>query len=298
MYKSLTVLLFTVLSFTFFSGVGQTTEQTNPPDEILWYRAYFPPVTIPSGADAERGFFDHVMNFIIGNLPEYKHLQRTANFKRIISEMKKGGNSCCPSLYKTNAREEFTSFSIPAVVVLPNGLIITEKNKDKVRPYLNKEGKVSLTRLLEDQRLTLGISNGRIYSGGIDEVLQEYEGKANIYTRSGADVFKGLLSMLFLGRIDYTIGYPTEAKYFSKEQMEYKKYVFYPIEENRISFTLGYFGCPRTDWGDEVIRKVDAILQENRDKEKFLSFYEEWLDDSTKPMYRSIVSDYFKSETK
>ena len=298
MYKSLAVLFITTLSLTLLSGVAKTAEQAITSEEILWYRAYFPPVTIPSGADAERGFFDNIMNYIIENLPEYTHHRQTANFKRIINEMKKGGNSCCPSLYKTDAREKFISFSVPAVVVLPNGLITTKENKDKFEPYLNKEGKISLTSLLKNQGLTLGVSNGRVFSGGIDEVLQQYIGAKNIYARSGADVFKGLLSMLFLGRIDYTIGYPTEAKYFSQEQEEYKKYLFFPIEENSILFTLGYVGCPKTAWGHKVIQNVDEILLKNRDKEFFLSFYEEWLDDSTKPMYRSIINNYFESEKK
>jgi len=98
MYKSLAVLFITTLSLTLLSGVAKTAEQAITSEEILWYRAYFPPVTIPSGADAERGFFDNIMNYIIDYLPEYADHRQTANFKRIITEMKKGGNSCCPSL--------------------------------------------------------------------------------------------------------------------------------------------------------------------------------------------------------
>lgn len=296
MYK----FLFSLLSLSFFltstSGLVHSTEQSPPKKTIVWNRAYFPPVTIPSGPNAERGFFDNVMNFIIKNMPEYTHEQQTANFKRIMNEMKKEGNSCCPSLYKNAAREQFISFSIPAVVVLPNGLITTEKNRDKLKPYLNKNGKISLTRLMDDSSLTLGVSSGRIYSGGIDAVLKQHQSDQNIYTRSGADVFKGLLAMLFLGRIDYTIGYPTEAQYFSQEKTEYRSYIFYPIEESGIPFTLGYIGCPKTTWGAEVIKNVDGLLIKHRHTELFLSFYESWLDDATKPMYRSIVNAYFDSE--
>ncbi len=102
--------------------------------------------------------------------------------------------------------------------------------------------------------------------------------------------------MLFLGRIDYTIGYPTEARYFANTHPEQTDYLFYPIEENTIRFTLGYVGCPKTKWGEEVIENVNEILKDHRQTKEFLSFYENWLDDSSKLLHESIVNAYFESE--
>ena len=147
-----------------------------PSETIDWYRAYFPPVTIPSGPDAGQGFFDRVHDFLIRRLPEYEHNHRTGNFKRIIAEIKKGQTACCPSLYKTKEREEFVAFSVPAVVVLPNAVITRKDVVDRLEPYLTAENKLKLSEVLKNQNLTLGISNGRVYSGGIDEVLQRFEG--------------------------------------------------------------------------------------------------------------------------
>ncbi len=103
-----------------------------------------------------------------------------------------------------------------------------EINREKLAPYLNKEGKISLTNLLNNQGLISGVSNKRFYSGGIDEVLQQYKGANNIYARSETDVFKGLLSVLFLERIDYTMGYPTEVKFLFQRTDRIQEVAFCP----------------------------------------------------------------------
>lgn len=264
--------------------------------DVVWYRAIFPPVTIPAGIDAGKGFFDQIMNFVIEELPEYRHLHHTANFKRIMMELQKGETTCCPSLYKTKEREQFIEFSIPALVVLPNGIITTGKNRSEFEKYLDPEGKVMLSKLLADQTLTLGISNGRLYSGGIDEILSQYQGSINIHVQSGEDVFYGLMSMMYSGRVDYIIGYPTEAGYHAKNGPQLSDFVYFPIQESQVSFTLGHIGCAKTENGKEIIDRVNSILEKNRHTDTFLGYYESWLDDSTKSLYRSTAREFFRSE--
>lgn len=264
---------------------------------ITWYRAFFPPVTIPEGPDAGTGFFDRVTQVLTGQMPGYEHDHETANFKRIITELKKEKNICCPSLYKTAAREKYIAFSIPAMVVLPNVVITRKAHHLKFLPYLEKDKKINLSRLLQDNKLTLGISNGRKYSGGIDEILAHSTGSANIVVRSGDDVFKGLLRMLLAGRVDYILGYPIEAKYFLRDTAQLDEIQIYVIAENKISFTIGHVGCPKTEWGKKVIQLIDTVLKDHRQTEEFLGFYEHWLDDETKIYYRQIVQQFFENET-
>ena len=106
-------LLFTVLAFS--NELNAAENQPGIP-EIIWYRAYFPPVTITEGDNRDSGFFDKAMDFVIDRLPEYSHKFQTANFKRIVKEIANNDNVCCPSLYKTNEREQYVEFSIPAMV--------------------------------------------------------------------------------------------------------------------------------------------------------------------------------------
>lgn len=289
-----------IISFLFIvcPPVSFATGENEFSKEVNWYRAIFPPVTIPDGKDEGKGFFDQVMNAVIKELPEYSHRHHIANFKRIMMDLKEGENSCCPSLYKTKEREEFIEFSIPAVVVLPNGIITTWGNQSKLEPYVDQDGKIQLSKLLADQTLRLGISNGRLYSGGIDEILSQYRGAKNVTIQSGEDVFYGLMFMMYSGRLDYIIGYPTEAGYHARNDPRFREFVYYPIQESSVAFTLGHIGCSKTESGKEIIDRVNLILMENRQTDAFLRYYESWLDKSTKSLYRSTAQEYFQSEGK
>ena len=265
-------------------------------DTIQWYRAFFPPVTIPEGPDKDTGFFDRINELLIDHMPQYSHEYKTANFKRIIMEMKKGKNVCCPSLYKTEEREALIAFSVPAVVVLPNVVITKKASNDRLQPYLDSSGSLKLSELLHNEDMVLGISNGRKYSGGIDEILARHHGAGHVLLRSGKDVFKGLLHMLDADRVDYILGYPIEAQYFSRSLRNPDDFRIYFIAENKIAFTIGHVGCPKNDWGEQVIRSVDQVLTDHRRTPEFLGFYESWLDKETIGYYRRIVRRYFESE--
>jgi uncharacterized protein (TIGR02285 family) len=284
------------LAFPFFGISFADSGLQNKPENIMWYRAYFPPVTIPSGPDAGLGFFDKVTDLLIQQLPEYDHSHKVANFKRIIVDIKRERNVCCPSLYKTKERDQFVSFSIPAFVVLPNMIITKKVQSKKLKSYIDENNKLKLSELLQKSDLTLGISNGRRYAGGIDEVIEEFKDSGRIYVRSGEDVFKGLLEMLLLDRVDCIIGYPIEAKYFLKKKLNFDKLENHFIAENNIAYTIGYVGCPKNEWGEEIINSVNQILKEHRQKPEYLYFYEYWLDDQTIPVYKKIVNQYFIDE--
>ncbi len=290
--RMVTLLISVILLFPGTSYPRQRSSNQT----ITWYRADFPPVTIVEGPNAGLGFFDRVTDLLSDQLPDYDHRHQVANFKRIIIELKNKKNVCCPSLYKTRERDTFISFSIPAMVVLPNVLITQKSLKDKLGPYLDRNKRVGLTGLLENKNIRLGISNGRKYSGGIDEVLSQFQGAENISIRSGEDVFKGLLDMLFLGRIDCIIGYPIEASYFLKGKPEFNKLQIYFIAENKIDFTIGHVGCPKTEWGEKIIERVNQVLIEHRQTPEYLDFYEHWLNDDTVPFYKKTVADYYDGE--
>lgn len=290
MNKSLSIFYLIILS----TMVPLALAAAEEPREITWFRADFPPVTIPFGEQVNTGFFDKTMKILIEQLPDYTHNFQVANFKRIMMEIESNRNVCCPSLYKTKERERFVTFSVPAMIVLPNGIISSEQNRKKFTPHLDAEGKISLSSLLADNSVTIGISNGRKYSGGIDEILQEFQNSGSILVQSGNDVFRGLMKMMHLGRIDGLIGYPVEAGFFTRKDKELNDFVYYPIKESSVLYTVGYIGCPDTDWGKTVIERVNKIVLEHRDKE-FINFYGEWLDEATRIVHKQIAREYFQS---
>lgn len=283
-----------LLSFITQEIATASDNSKQPENQITWYRADFPPVTILQGQHADSGFFDKTMFFLINHLPGYTHKFKTANFKRIIEELKNNKNVCCPSLYKTADRERFIAFSAPAMVVLPNGIITSKNNLEKLRPHIDQNGMISLRSLLQDNSITTGISIGRIYSGGIDQILSEFKGKKNIFVHSGQNVFFDLLSMMYKGRIDCLIGYPAEAEYFTKNNETFSNQRYIPIKESTVDFTIGYIGCSNNEWGREIIKQIDEVVLEHRDN-TFINFYEDWLEESTKDYHLNLAREYFKT---
>lgn len=288
----LLLLTFSSILITPAASIANANQQNQK--IITWYRADFPPISIPRGSHANEGFFDKIMSFLIERLPEYEHQFQIANFKRIMLELENNNNVCCPSLYKTKDRERFVSFSAPAMIVLPNGIITSKKNSSKFAPHLDANGSISLYSLLRDTKITLGISNGRTYSGGIDQIVQQFDGKNNLLVRSGDDVFQGLMNMMYMGRIDCLLGYPAEAGYFVREHNKDNDFNYYPIKESSVTYTVGHIGCPNNEWGRSVISRIDKIVKQHRNKE-FFDFYDEWLDDATKKSHQNMAQEYFNS---
>lgn len=289
----LCVLAFLLISVFFFQPLTVTAGDTAK--AITWYRADFPPVSIPSGDQKDEGFFDKTMYFLIQQLPEYTHRFEVANFKRIMMEIESGRNACCPSLYKTKEREAYVAFSEPAMIVMPNGIIGSEASRAKLSAHLDSDGKLSLNSFLNDENITVGISNGRVYSGGIDQILEQFQGRKNLMVRSGDDVFRGLISMMQKGRIDCLIGYPVEAGYFARNNGNFNDFVYYPIKESSVDYTVGHIGCPNNSWGRKVIEEIDKVVVQHRDKE-FIDFYGEWLDEDTRTVHRRMAEEHFRSQ--
>lgn len=290
-------LLIRVVLFTcclHIIGLDSTVAQDD--SQLVWYHAFFPPVTITEGPDQGKGFYDKITQHLIRELPQYDHTLQVANYQRMLQEIKDGSRVCCASLYKTAEREKFTAFSVPVVVVLPNGVTIRKDQQDLFKPYITEAGEIELDRVLQDEKLLLGVAKGRKYSGGIDEILAEYANDNNMIKRSGKDVFKGLLGMLAAGRVNYLLGYPVEAQYLAEKAGYRDQILFHPVAGTNQSYTLGYVGCPDTPWGRGVIDNINKVLLENRDTETFYGYYESWLDEKTARNYRKIASDIFQAD--
>lgn len=297
MMKIITILLCT---FCFLvctnSSHSQNSFEPDTRESITWLRPYFPPVTIPSGPDADSGYCDKIINFLIDHLPDYNHHFGTAHYQRILLQIRQEQEVNCSALYKDDERSQYVVFSIPALVVLPNGIVTRKVDRQLFAPYLNEAGELELTKLIQDKNLNLGIAYGRKYSGGIDEIIAAAYPRDNIQERPGEEIFKGLLDMLMHQRIDYTIGYPAEASYLASQEGYSDDISFFHIAETQGQITLGHLGCPNNHMGRKIIERVNKILREHRETPIFLGFYEAWLDDETVNLYRQLALAYFAED--
>lgn len=264
-------------------------EHTLAKDSITWASPRYDPYVILDGPDKGTGISDEIVKLFQVNLSDYDHEQSTANVLRITEELKSGRKFCVPQFIKTPEREAFVYFSsVPSTISPAPGIVL----KNSLLKKLGNDKKMSLAKLLDNERLVLGVIKGRSYGKKIDNLLKKYEGQKNIHARVAGDIYQGLLKMLLADRFDYIIGTPIETHYLSRKYNTIDEIAFVQIIEGDDYF-MGYTACPKTPWGLEVIKKIDKILLKERPTEKYRSFFERWIPNETIGEYRRAYNKMF-----
>lgn len=264
-----------------------------PDNSIKWYKPDFPPLNIVSGPYAGMGYSDKLETYLIDNLSHYQHQELVSPFKRTLRDMKKGLNICSVTLLKKPEREEFVIFSKPARLLLPNSLVVRKQDAVKMEAFLNSQQKVSLEEVIQSGQFRIGYSDGRSYTKPIDRLLKTYKESDVLVGRVGKDNGKGLVSMLAKGHVDIVIQQPVEADFNARLIGSENSYITYPIAEIS-SYTVGYIGCSKTPWGEQVIERVNALIDFAVTQHEFRGFYEEFLDEASKARYREVYDEFFK----
>ncbi len=81
--------------------------------ELIWYHVDSAPGVIRSGPFKGQGYHQYFLKKLQDSMPGYKHIDNSANYSRIIKQLKKS-NSCCIAMYK----KQRTDTSIKPVSVL------------------------------------------------------------------------------------------------------------------------------------------------------------------------------------
>jgi uncharacterized protein (TIGR02285 family) len=281
-----------LLSFLAILLFSCTQESFADSKSITWAHADFEVATILRGPEKGHGTCDRMEQLISSELPEYSYNSMIANYRRIIEEIRFQNQVLCACLLKTKEREDFVEFSIIAQLSLPNGIILLKTNRDKFKPFINADGKVDFGKLVKASQLTLGYSNGRAYSGIIDQIINENKEMTNLYGRSGIDQFEGLVNMMIQGKIDYTIGFPQEKLHFGPMAKSRKELIYLPVE-GMPDYVPVYIGAPKNEWGKEVIGRINKILLKKRHTPEVLSYYDYWIDDNSIVLHHQVANKLF-----
>jgi len=257
-------------------------------DTIFWYQPDFPPYVIIKGADKEYGIQNRVNEYLISRLPEYKHTNiKNANYARILNNLKNQQQGVIGPIFKNPEREKFLLYSKhPCFLVLPNGLVVNRNNKKKFNPYILRDGTLDIEALCKLKKTRIGIVKGRTYKGILDEMINKYQYSKVFTVRHGTDHL-GVIKMLLKNRFDATFGYPIEIKYagFDSE-----------LEVLRIAkmtpYIPSYLAVTKNEWGQTLINKINAIMENNDALAEFYSYYEYWLSETDKTYYQKYLKEY------
>jgi uncharacterized protein (TIGR02285 family) len=263
-------------------------------NEINWYVFPLPPLYIPDGPGKGEGIVDLALQrHLIPGLPGYQHKLIHVPLKRLELMLKDESNACALGLFKNAEREKTMVFSTPFFAQIPPGAMIPRSQIAQLRPYLAAGDKLNLSKLLEDEILTIGVQSGRSYGAAIDELLQAHKGKKNIFFNSAPNAAKSLFQMNALGRVSLILGYPYEANFLNnRDSADFVDLKFYPLQEQP-AFLLGYAVCAKSPFGEQAIEQINTVLARREILDTIATYYEAWLPEDAHPLARLVYNQAF-----
>lgn len=276
------------IAFGLLNGSALFPASVLAKDSVTWMLSDFPPYSILKGKYIREGRHDKVFELLQEHLPDYEHHEMVGSVTRLLSELG-AGKKVCTTLLKTAEREKFIYYSIPMDFDPP--LTVTIKRSKAI--LFNNTKELSFKKLIQNKQLQLGIQSGRSYGKMIDPLLEKYKGQKHIYLREGKELYEGLLKMLISDRLDYILGYPVETVYVGKMLGIEDKVINIPLKEHLNTYSLGCIGCSKTEWGLQIIEKINTILRKQRPTKHYRSIEERWLDENILESYRKAYDRIF-----
>lgn len=273
------VLAVSLLSFEISAGV-----QT-----IIWARWNDPPIFIIEGPYVSEGALNIVENELKHALPQYIHEEIAAGIPRILKEAKAKSPICNAGWLNTPEWSKLFYFSRPIITIPSNGILI----KTSLARDLLKDKKVHSLQSILDKKPGWILGVGRLYGEGIDKVLfkNNYQSNPKIFTVSSS-----LLAhkMLELDRIQYTLGYPFEAQYYNELlKNESDKVVYIPLSDNS-PYVEVVAACPRTEWGEKVIKDINKVLNNKNRLERIDRAFNRWFNSDIQKQLIPVKAKFYK----
>mgnify|MGYP001810510993 CR=1 FL=1 len=227
---------------------------------LTWILSDFPPFIVTDGPSLPgEGFIDFTLRYLIERMPEYQHRYEVAGIARSIGLMEQGAAVCHPALLRTAEREKIAAFSGPVHFVLSHMVVARRDRLERLSRHLNDAGQVELPQMLADPTLTTSLTEKRVFSPAIDKALAEAGPSRNRPTIGVR--FDSPFLQLDAGWIDYIFAYPVEPGWYRKSGRISRDadLVYLPVAGSE-DYVLGGVACTRGEWGEAVIRRINAAV--------------------------------------
>jgi len=262
-------------------------------NEAFWFKADFPPYIIVSGPNNGAGIDDKIADYMIKRLPEYSFSFMYGTYKRVTEQMKALVHGVITPIFKTPERNKYMLFSdVASYLVLPNGLIIKKSEKKKFEPFMLPDGTLDIEALCASGRFVIGFSSGRSYSGILDDIIRKYKDSSILYERTAINQ-AGIMKMLEAKRVHAVFGFPVEIKFAGLENELESLHV-----AKMVPYIPVYFGVPKDEWGQKIIKKLNAIVHDGKVLAEFSGYYEQWLSDEDRQYHKKLTKEYYDNLAK
>lgn len=272
-FSTVVITLFTISLFSHSAWAKDT---------ITWIITEWPPYQYEENG-VYKGYGVEAQHLIEAELAEYEHKTISANFARLISEIKTKNSHCAFGILKAPAREEYGHFSEADLYFLPNVVFM---HKDKFEE-LGNPASISLEKLLSDKKNTFALSVERSFGVTIDNLLEEAKspGHTNIEYLYTGEISNTIFKRLIHKRIDFTIEFPVEGNYIAR-QLGGDQTIVPVIIEEESGLLNSHTICSKNEWGLKVVKRINQALEKIHASNSFQQLYEKKLEDNLIPAYR------------
>lgn len=264
------------------NGFCAETEVKAEINQINWGINSAPPFHIVDGEYAENGLCDTLVDTVHRYLPGVKKHRTLMPHPRISMALERSEHLCFPCVIAKPQGQRGAIYSKPTHVYTAHQIITNEKTANNIKQQYALP--VPLTSLLKNQQLTFGYPAGRRY-GVLQPIIEGQKNMAdNLFVRAGENGPLAILQMIASQRLDYTVDYSIVQRYHQLTSGE--ELHLLPIAENDSQPVIGAIACSNSDWGREVIAKINRVMPQIHSDEAFQNSLAFWFNDDDVQTYR------------
>lgn len=255
---------------------------------INWLAHDFAPYYILNGQYQHQGRDESIISLLEKQLPNITFNRMLIPSGKVIQELSNTSNNVCAlSLYKNDYRKEHIYFTDESSTT---GLSPSIAMHKKLAKALNiaESKEVSLLNLIQDKKLTLGVSMSRSYGQEIDTLINSTP-NIDLVIRPTRDSLASLTYMLNLKRIDILLGYPSEHYYLAKSMHFEENLTQRPLTESP-ALSYGFIGCTKNEQGAKDIAILNEQLKVIKKTQTYNDLLMRWLPEDLRPLLKSRIN--------
>ncbi|MBB1276957.1 transporter substrate-binding domain-containing protein [Pseudoalteromonas sp. B28] len=255
---------------------------------INWLAHDFAPYYILNGQYQHQGRDESIISLLEKQLPNITFNRMLIPSGKVIQELSNTSNNVCAlSLYKNDYRKEHIYFTDESSTT---GLSPSIAMHKKLAKALNiaESKEVSLLNLIQDKKLTLGVSMSRSYGQEIDTLINSTP-NIDLVIRPTRDSLASLTYMLNLKRIDILLGYPSEHYYLAKSMHFEENLTQRPLTESP-ALSYGFIGCTKNEQGAKDIAILNEQLKVIKKTQAYNDLLMRWLPEDLRPLLKSRIN--------
>ena len=256
---------------------------------INWLAHDFAPYYILNGQYQHQGRDESIISLLEKQLPNITFNRMLIPSGKVIQELSNTSNNVCAlSLYKNDYRKEHIYFTEESSTTGLSPSIAMHKRLAKALNIAESK-EVSLLNLIQDKKLTLGISMSRSYGQEIDTLINSTP-NIDLVIRPTRDSLASLTYMLNLKRIDILLGYPSEHYYLAKSMHFEENLTQRPLTESP-ALSYGFIGCTKNEQGAKDIAILNEQLKVIKKTQAYNDLLMRWLPEHLRPLLQSRINN-------